>query len=130
MPNPFEAFEEPQPGAAESGASGADRRAAVRRPLRAQAMVLLPGLPGRPCKTVDISESGICVTMAEALASGTQCLVGFELPDRQGNRKRHQARARVVHSVLASNSDGFKVGMQFGEVADAALLAIQAYVRE
>lgn len=130
MPNPFEAVEEPRPGAAESAAAGAERRAAIRRPLRAQAMVLLPGVPGRPCKTVDISESGICVTMAEALASGTHCLIGFELPDRQGNRKRHQARARVVHSVLASQSDGFKVGMQFREVPDPVLLAIQTYVRE
>lgn len=129
MPNPFEMVQEPR-GGADNGATGAERRAAIRRPLRAQAMVLLPGQPGRPCKTVDISETGICVAMPEALPPGTTCMVGFELPDRQGNRKRHQSRARVVMSILAQHADGFRVGMQFQEVSDPVLLAIQGYVRE
>lgn len=122
MANPFEKASE------EKG--GAERREAVRRTVRAHAMVLLPGLPGRLGRTVDVSETGVCVALPEALPSGTECLVAFELPDKAGNRRRLQSKARVVHSVLSNQGDGFKVGMQLREPTEEVVLALQTFVRE
>jgi hypothetical protein len=111
--------------------SGADRREAARRPLRGPALVLLPGQPGRLGRTVDVSETGVCVMLPEGLPETTECLVGFEVPDRNGVRKRVQARARVVHSVLSTQGgDGFKIGMQFLQVPDETRRALETFIRE
>ena len=110
--------------------SGADRREAVRRPLRANAMVLLPGQPGRLGRTIDVSETGVCVSLKDFLPQGTECLVGFELPDKHGNRRRVQSKAKVVHSVLSGQSEGFKVGMRLVTPTDELVLALQSFVRE
>jgi len=109
---------------------GIDRREAARRPLRGNAMVLLPGQPGRLGRTIDVSETGVCVILKDGLPSGTDCLVGFELPDKAGNRRRVQSKAQVVHSVLSSQHEGFKVGMRLQAPADELVLALQTYVRE
>ena len=129
MANPFDRASTAASGA-KDGKTGADRREAVRRPLRAHAMVLLPGQPGRMGRTIDVSETGLCLTLPDSLPSGTECLVGFELPDRAGNRKRLQSKARVVHSVLSSTKDDFKIGMQLMSPPDDVVLALQAFVRE
>jgi c-di-GMP-binding flagellar brake protein YcgR len=110
--------------------TGADRREAVRRTLRSAALVLLPGQPGRVGRTVDVSETGMCVMLPDGMAGGTECLVGFELPDKAGARKRYQSRARVVHSVLSNQGDGFKIGMQFLEVPDVTRRALETFIRE
>lgn len=93
-------------------------------------MLLLPGQPGRLGKTVDVSETGICVLMPEGLPGGTECMVGFELPDKSGARKRVQSRARVVHSVLSHQGDGFKVGMQFVQPPPETQRALESFIRE
>lgn len=130
MSNPFESASEPQKSGQDlKPGGGAERREAVRRPLRANAMVLLPGQPGRMGKTVDVSETGVCVALHDALPAGTQCMVGFELPDKLGNRKRMQSKARVVHSVLSSQG-GFKVGMQLLSPPDDVVRALQTFIRE
>ena len=118
------------PDLGSSKKSGADRREAVRRHLRSPALVLLPGQPGRVGRTVDVSETGLCVLMPEGLAGGTECMVGFELPDKAGTRKRVQARARVVHSVLSTQGDGFKIGMQFAQVPDETRRMLESFIRE
>jgi c-di-GMP-binding flagellar brake protein YcgR len=114
----------------DSPKTGAERREAVRRNLRASAMVLLPGQPGRIGRTLDVSETGLCIVLPEGLAGGTECMVGFELPDRTGSRKRVQSRARVVHSILSTQGDGFKVGMQFVQMPDDTRRALEAFIRE
>lgn len=110
--------------------SGADRREAVRRPLRSAAMVLLPGQPGRVGRTVDVSETGLCLLLPDAVPAGTTCLVGFELPDRTGARKRLQSKARIVHSVLSPAGEGFKIGMQFLEPPPETRRALETFIRE
>jgi len=110
--------------------TGADRREAVRRHLRGPALVLLPGQPGRVGRTVDVSETGMCVMLPDDLPGGTECMVGFELPDKAGARKRVQSRARVVHSVLSTQGDGFKLGMQFVQVPDETRRALESFIRE
>lgn len=109
---------------------GAERREAVRRTLRSPAMVLLPGQPGRLGRTIDVSETGICIALSDSLPTGTDCLVAFELPDKAGNRKRMQSKAKVVHSVLAGHHEGFKVGMRLTTPPDEVVRALQAFVRE
>lgn len=131
MPNPFDKASDPRGGGTEAKTGGgADRREAARRALRAHAMVLLPGQPGRMGRTIDVSETGLCISLAESLPAGTECMVGFELPDKAGNRKRLQSRARVVHSVLGKASEGFKIGMQLQSPPDEVVNALQAFVRE
>jgi hypothetical protein len=129
MANPFESASA-SAGGGKDGKTGAERREAARRALRAHAMVLLPGQPGRMGRTIDVSETGLCIALSESLPSGTECLVGFELPDKAGNRKRLQSRARVVHSVLSSTKDDFKIGMQLMAPPDDVVRALQAFVRE
>jgi len=129
MSNPFGSASG-APGGGQEGKTGAERREAARRALRAHAMVLLPGQPGRMGRTLDVSETGLCITMTESLPSGTECMVGFELPDKAGNRKRLQSKARVVHSVLSSGNEGFKIGMQLQSPPDDVVRALQAFVRE
>lgn len=113
-----------------SNKSGIERREAVRRPLRGAAMVLLPGQPGRLGRTLDVSATGICVVLAETLPAGIECMVGFEMPDGTGMRKRVQSRARIVHSVLSKQSDGFKVGMQLLQPPEETRRAIEMFIRE
>lgn len=110
--------------------TGADRREAIRRQLRSPALVLLPGQPGRVGRTVDVSETGMCLMLAEGLPDGTECLIGFELPEKGGARKRVQSRARVVHSVLSTQGEGFKIGMQFLQVPDETRRALESFIRE
>ena len=118
------------PGIDSSKKTGADRREAVRRHLRSPALVLLPGQPGRVGRTIDVSETGLCVLMPEGLPGGTECMVGFEVPDKTGARKRVQSRARVVHSVLSTQGDGFKIGMQFVQVPDETQRVLESFIRE
>jgi hypothetical protein len=110
--------------------TGAERREAVRRHLRTPAMVLLPGQPGRMGRTLDVSETGLCVILSEGFPGGTECMVGFELPGSNGARKRVQSRARIVHSVLSTQGDGFKVGMQFMQTPDETRRALELFIRE
>lgn len=110
--------------------TGADRREAVRRHLRSPALVLLPGQPGRVGRTVDVSETGLCLMLPDGIAGGTECMVGFELPDKAGARKRYQSRVRVVHSVLSTQGDGFKIGMQFMQLPDDTRRALETFIRE
>ncbi len=128
MANPFDSASATSGG--NSGKTGAERREAVRRAIRAHAMVLLPGQPGRMGRTIDVSETGLCIALPDALPSGVECLVGFELPDGAGNRRRLQSKARVVHSVLSSTKDDFKIGMQLVAPPDDVVRALQAFVRE
>lgn len=131
MPNPFDKASDPSGGASDGKpGGGADRRESVRRPVRGNAMVLLPGQPGRMGRTIDVSETGLCVTLTDSLPAGTVCMVAFELPDKAGNRKRLQSKARVVHSVLSSGTEGFKVGMQLQAPPDDVVIALQTFVRE
>ncbi|NRF67378.1 PilZ domain-containing protein [Aquincola sp. S2] len=120
----------PLDDASKRAGGGADRREAVRRSLRSPALVLLPGQPGRIGKTVDVSETGVCLMLPEGLPGGTQCMVGFELPDKAGARKRVQSKARVVHSVLSNLGDGFKIGMQFLDTPGETQRALENFIRE
>jgi hypothetical protein len=41
-----------------------------------------------------------------------------------------QSRARVVHSVLSTQGDGFKIGMQFVQVPDETQRVLESFIRE
>lgn len=95
----------------------AETRSFPRKPLRANAQVLLPGAAPLRGKTVDISLGGLSLFIPDQIPVGQVCTVGVDTLLR-GNVVRITAVARIVYSIL-KGTDGYRTGMQFIDV-DAA----------
>ncbi len=107
---------------------GSERRIHERRLLRTDAQVVLTGNQGFRVRTVDISQGGMLVVAPFNLKSGAVVNIQLALPMRAPRATPFEARAQVVHSVLASGQDGFKVGLKFIALTPASAAAVTQYL--
>lgn len=120
-----EAVTKPQLNKAPVGANG-EARAAERKKVTGRASVVSPGGAVATGKMIDISLTGACILMEDALPSKRVCALEFDI-FQGGKRYAFQTQAVSVYSVLASGK-GFKVGFQFGPRGPAAQSAIASLV--
>jgi c-di-GMP-binding flagellar brake protein YcgR len=93
-----------------------ETRSNPRKILRCPAQIQLQGASMRG-RTIEISLSGLAVTMPEQMQPGQGCKVIFDaLID--GKTSRITADANVVYSIL-SGTEGFRIGLKFAQI-DAA----------
>ncbi len=106
----------------------ADRRQHVRRALRVNAQVLLPGNQTFDVRTFDVGQGGMGIVASANPRSGTTFTISFPLPKKPTGFTPMQLKVKVVHSVLAADSGGFKLGLQFVSVDAASEAAIRQFL--
>ncbi|MGE5651288.1 MAG: PilZ domain-containing protein [Bacillota bacterium] len=94
-----------------------ETRSFPRKIFRCHAKLALPGRPPLPCRTVDLSLSGLCLFFSEQLKAGQACTVAFEAP-LTGRHVPVMLSAKVIYSIL-SGTDGFRTGIQFAQLDPA-----------
>jgi c-di-GMP-binding flagellar brake protein YcgR len=95
----------------------AEARISLRKPLRCQAMLLLPGSAPIRGKTKDISLGGVCAIVSQHIPAGQVCALAFEAL-LNGKMVRVTANTKVVYSILAG-TEGFRTGLQFVQIDSA-----------
>lgn len=100
-----------------------ETRSFPRKPLRAQARIALPGVTPQRGKTVDISQGGVSLIVAEQIPVGQVCSVAIDAL-ANGKVVCVAAVAKVVYSIL-KGTDGYRTGMQFIEVEAASRKALE-----
>ncbi|HUG23526.1 PilZ domain-containing protein [Piscinibacter sp.] len=103
----------------------ANRRLYARKVLRRAAIVVLPGGVKREVKTWDLGQDGMAILSPKPISPGTRCEMTLELP--QGDRSTELSVPVKVVYCSFSGSDGFKVGMSFGDLDADAAAAIQQF---
>ena len=108
---------------------GAERRQEERRALRVAARVSLG--PGQvfEVRTADVSSSGLGIVASANPKPGVTFKIEFVLPLRPSGTLNVEATVKVMHSVLARQEGGFKIGLQFLKLSEGAEAAIQTCVR-
>ncbi|RZL35561.1 MAG: PilZ domain-containing protein [Rubrivivax sp.] len=94
-------------------AGGAERRVEERLPYRSSATVIAGGQQFQ-IRTLDLSRSGVCVVASINPPSGLRFRIRMRI-DKQpgGGAVTVETEVAVVHSVLASQLSGFRIGLRF-----------------
>lgn len=108
-------------------ADGAERRADPRKPLRANAELLIGG-EHIAVRTLDISTSGIGVSTSINPRSGQTGSLLLAPPGAPRGRNFVAVPVTVVHSILSRGEGGFKVGLRFAELPAAAIEVVRGYL--
>lgn len=95
----------------------ADTRSFTRKPIRGQAIVVLPGGERRRGRVKDLSLGGICIVLPDQLPEGLKCTTALETV-HEGRVVHLVATGKVIYSIL-SGTEGFRTGFQFTDI-DAA----------
>ncbi len=89
-------------------------------------MVVLDGAAPTPARTLDISQSGISLTMGHMVQAGHTGNVSFEM-FIDGRPQILTCRAKVAYSIISG--DDVKVGFQFLNPDQATAAAIAKFMR-
>jgi len=89
-------------------------------------MVVLDGAAPTPVRTLDISQSGLSVTMGHMVQAGAAGNVSFEM-FIDGKPQIITCRAKVAYCIFSG--DEVKVGFQFINPEGAAMAAITKFMR-
>lgn len=107
--------------------SPADRRAVVRKPLHARAMVRVGGRAFE-VRTFDISTGGMGIYAEINPKIGVVIEIQCSLLTRSKGPVQVQTMAKVAHSVYSSDGRGFKVGLTFVDLDPPSAYAISLYM--
>lgn len=110
-------------------APGFERRQHERRYLRTVATVVLGPVQTFEVRTVDISAGGMAVVAAANPQPGTTFTIRVPLSFPHEGVVVVETRAQVMHSVLASDEQGFKIGLRFVSLEAAAASTILRYLK-
>lgn len=102
-----------------------DRRTHDRHPFRTTAVVVLPDGRSVPGRTLDLGKGGAGVVVDFNLPVDTAVTVHLKLPARPSGSAAFDARATVVNCTLAGSDGGFRIGLQFAPLSDAAMAALK-----
>jgi c-di-GMP-binding flagellar brake protein YcgR len=105
-----------------------ERRKQARRALKGSARIMLSTGQIFVVRTTDISVEGVGVVAAANPKNGTTFKIQVTLPTRPTGTTTFEASAKVVHSILAGEQDGFKIGLMFGGLTPEIEAAIRKYV--
>lgn len=102
-----------------------DRRSSDRHPFRTAAVLALPDGRTVQGRTLDLGKGGAGVVVDFNLPVGTTVKVRMNLPARPSGNAVFEARATVANCTLAGSDGGFRLGLQFDTLGDAALAALK-----
>lgn len=91
-----------------------ETRTDSRKPFRSRARVGLADGSQLDGRAVDISVSGICVMVGNALPAGQNCMIFFETVIG-GMQRKVEAPAKVVYNIYGSA--GFRTGFRFVDLS-------------
>jgi c-di-GMP-binding flagellar brake protein YcgR len=106
----------------------AERRKLERRSLRGTATVVLSSGHTFDVRTTDINTEGIGIVASANPKQGTAFKIKVSLPMRPTGLVKLEVNAKVVHSILAGDEGGFKIGLRFSSLTPDAEAAIRRYV--
>lgn len=107
--------------------SGVERRVDERRPYRSSATVIAGGQE-LPIRTLDISRSGMCIAAAINPPPGLRFRMRMRLDRQPRGAVTLEADVQVVHSVLARQESGFRIGLRFTNPSAELLNAISHFL--
>lgn len=102
-----------------------DRRADDRHPFRTAATLTLDDGRTLQSRTLDLGKGGAGVVIDFNLPVRTALTVQMRLPARPSGSALFEARATVANCTLAGSDGGFRLGLQFAPLSDAALAALK-----
>ena len=105
-----------------------NQRQHERRSLRSVAIVTLSPTQSIEVRVLDVSVGGMAIVAAANPRPGITFTIKIPIPTRPTGAVIIEAQAQVIHSVLARDQDGFKVGLRFVDLRDDAALAIRQYL--
>lgn len=109
------------------GVFNLEKRAAPRIALRVPAQLSVEGSHPIEVRTVDVSNSGLCLLANTTLENGQQCEVTFKVP-LKGGAKEVKVHTQSVYCIQ-SGRDGFMIGMRFGNnTSNASLKNLMKYI--
>lgn len=97
-----------------------EKRTHERVTLRTQATILLSDRKVIKVRTLDIALGGMAIVADGNPNSGIVFNIQLTLPLHTDIPPLFEAKVRVAHSVLSGKEGGFKIGLQFIELNDAA----------
>ncbi len=119
---------EKDPAPAATGGGGAERRVEERRPYRSTATVLAGGQEF-PVRTVDISRSGLCIVAATNPQPGLRFKLRLRIDRQPQGAVTVETDVQVVHSVLARQESGFRIGLRFPSPSTELINAINHFLK-
>ncbi len=94
--------------------------------MRAKAMVVMDGMSPLPGRTLDISLTGLSLTLGNKLPIGQAGHVSFEL-FLDGKAQIITCRSNVSYCIFSG--DDFKIGFQFVNLELSVLTTITKFLR-
>jgi hypothetical protein len=104
------------------------RRQTERKRFRTFAQLILPSGHTVAARTYDLGPDGISVVAPVNLTLKSRCEVVFRLPTVSRKAGSTRISARVTHSILSRQQDGFMIGLNFVAVHESDLSAITGYM--
>jgi c-di-GMP-binding flagellar brake protein YcgR len=106
---------------------GSDQRKHERRLYRTTARILFSATQVVEVRTTDVSMGGMGIVASANPKNGTTFNIHVLLPVKPEGVMPLEARVEVVHSVLASDEGGFKIGLEFKQLSAAAETALKRF---
>ena len=107
--------------------AGADRRVDERKPYRSPAAAIAGGQEF-PVRTLDISRSGLSIAAAINPPAGLRFRLRIRLDRQPQGAVVMETEVQVMHSVLARQDSGFRIGLRFTNASPDLLRAIANYM--
>jgi len=107
--------------------SASDRRNLLRKLTRLSAVLELPGAAPLAVRTVEVSVGGAALSCPVNLKPGQTCQISIPLPARPP-QPMLVLKAAITYSVLSQRDGGFRVGLQFQALSNAAQERLQAFM--
>ncbi|MCE4553188.1 PilZ domain-containing protein [Roseateles cellulosilyticus] len=108
-------------------ATAAERRVEERRAYRSTATVIA-GTHQFQVRTLDISRSGMCIVAAINPQPNLRFKLRMRLDRQPQGPVTVEADVQVVHSVLASQESGFRIGLRFVNPGSQLLGAVNNFL--
>jgi c-di-GMP-binding flagellar brake protein YcgR len=108
--------------------TGSERRQFERRMYRADARLLMAGMPVIDIRTLDLSVGGMGVTSSCNPESGTVASVQFPLKFIGRKVVRIDAMVTVMHSIYSGDHAAFKLGLRFNGLSPNVAELIARFV--
>ena len=103
-----------------------EQRQTARRVLKVRAVIVPGGCEPLVARTLDVSGSGMCVSVSAPMELGGICHLHFDLLN-DGKSHTIHVTAKVSYCILSG--DEFKVGFQFINLDLASMTALAKFLR-
>ncbi len=107
--------------------AGANRRTEERRPYRSTALAIAGGQEFQ-VRTLDISRTGLCIAAPVNPPLGLRFRLRMQLGHQPKGAVTLETEVQVMHSVLASQDSGFRIGLRFTRASPDLLRAVSHYL--